>query len=440
MGQRAVRVGILVALVIVAAACDWTTVGFDASRSGFNPVEIPISTSNVGSLTQKWKAALGTGRGSEPVAAGGKVFVTGDTIGTLTSATLQSFDARGITGCTGAAPAICAPLWSESYPPLPTQIWGPNLSAPTVSGAHVFVGLLTEQSGGSYSGMSAYAANTGAHLFGTGLGGLASPAVTGGRIYASVTDIVRPIPFQDARYLAAFDAATGAEQFVATSDINAAYSTPAVANGVLYATTGARLDAFDAAGVTNCSTATPYGWEGAVSAPKFCSPLWSASLPNGTSSPAVANGRVYVTDAVGQLRVFPAAGCGAPMCTATWSATAGTQSLSSVAVTGDRVFVGSDDGHLYAFPALGCGAATCPSSWTASFGGAVATPSVAASLVFVGSKDGHLKAFDANGCGQHACASVWNTTVGTPITSAPTVSDGRVFVTDTAGTLHAYGL
>ena len=56
---------------------------------------------------------------------------------------------------------------------------------------------------------------------------------------------------------------------------------------------------------------------------------------------------------------------------------------------------------------------------------------------------------DAHGLesGQHLAmlrkervAPLWSTDVGAGINSAPVISDGRVFVTDTAGTLHAYGL
>ena len=60
--------------------------------------------------------------------------------------------------------------------------------------------------------------------------------------------------------------------------------------------------------------------------------------------------------------------------------------------------------------------------------------------VFVGSSDGHLRAFAAGGCGKKTCTALWDTNVGTPIATAPAVSDGRVVVTDTSGTLHAYGL
>jgi hypothetical protein len=442
MWQRAGRFGALVSLVVIAAACDWTTVGFDASRSGFNSLDKAITLENVGTLTPKWRAVLATAAGSDPVVAGGKVLATSSPTGNVTTGALQSYDARGETNCTGASPRTCLPLWSVSYPPVGFQATGMNLSAPTVTGPNVLVGGETLQSGGSFSGASAYSVSSGARVFTTSPGGRPSIAVAGGRMYASVTDIVRPIPIQTARYLAAFDGATGAKQFVATDLDTPSYGAPAIANGVLFAIAGGtKLEAFDAAGSTNCGTNPPPQWTDSVHAPKFCFPLWSATLPNPSSTqPAVANGLVYVTDSLGKISVFRAAGCGLPTCTATWTGAAGAKPLSSPAVTATSVFVGSNDGRLYAFPAAGCGAATCNATWTATAGAAAGAPSVAGSVLFVGSSDGHLRAFAAGGCGKPTCTALWDTNVGTPIATAPAVSDGRVFVTDTAGRLHAYGL
>jgi hypothetical protein len=74
-------------------------------------------------------------------------------------------------------------------------------------------------------------------------------------------------------------------------------SSPAVANGVVYVGANApniyysdNLYAFDATGTTNCS-----------GTPKVCQPLWIGQAEGGVeSSPAVANGEVYV-NAVGHI-------------------------------------------------------------------------------------------------------------------------------------------
>jgi outer membrane protein assembly factor BamB len=113
------------------------------------------------------------------------------------------------------------------------------------------------------------------------------------------------------------------------------FSSPAVANGVVYVgSEDGKLYAFNAAGTTNCS-----------GAPKTCSPLWSASAGTSVdSSPAVANGVVYVGSIDGNMYAFDV-GTGGPL----WSATTGDVVASSPAVADGVVYVGSSDGKLYAF-------------------------------------------------------------------------------------------
>jgi len=72
------------------------------------------------------------------------------------------------------------------------------------------------------------------------------------------------------------------------------------------------------------------------------------------SSPAVAEGVVYVGSDDGKLYAFDAAGvtgCTAGVCTPLWTATTGSKVQSSPAVAEGVVYVGSDDGKLYAFDA-----------------------------------------------------------------------------------------
>jgi hypothetical protein len=439
MRQRAGRLGIVLALVVLAAACDWTTVGFDASRSGWNAPDTAITPANVSGLTQRWKAALGSTSGSEPVVAGGRVFASMSATDTATTAALRAFDAKGMTGCTGSAPATCSPLWSVTTAPIGLQTRGPNVTPPVVIGTNVVVGYRNLNPGGSFTSMAAYAVSSGTYAFGTGPGGLGAPVGTGGVIYAGVTKVVRPIPITTVDYLAAFDATNGSTRFVATDQDGGAFREPAVSGGVLFAVGGLELAAFDASGVTNCGTNAPPVWAGSVTAPRFCLPLWTSGVADRDfGPPSVANGSVYVTDSQGVVSAFPAKGCRAATCAPTWTGQAGTAALGTVAVTGTSVFVGSTDGKLYAFPAKGCGSATCSPTWTAA--GGAGAPSIAGDVVFTASADGHLRAFDARGCGASTCSAKADIDVGSPLRGAPAVSDGRVFVTDSAGVLHAYGL
>jgi hypothetical protein len=62
--------------------------------------------------------------------------------------------------------------------------------------------------------------------------------------------------------------------------------------------------------------------------------------------------------------------------------------------------------------------------------------------VFTGSADGWVRAFDAAGCGAPSCAPLWSAQPepSQPITGAPAVAGGRVYVGTGGGLVVAYGL
>jgi outer membrane protein assembly factor BamB len=198
-------------------------------------------------------------------------------------------------------------------------------------------------------------------------------------------------------------------------------STPAVANGVVYVgSNDSKLYAFPSSLNGTCS-----------GSPTICPPVWTAATggPVG-SSPAVVGGVVYVGSNDGKLYAFDAAG-GATTCTGTpttctplWTATTGGPVGSSPAVVGGVVYVGSNDGKLYAFDAAG-GATTCTGTpkvctplWTAATADAVfSSPAVVGGVVYVGSNDGKLYAFDAAG-GATTCTGTPK--VCTPLWTATT--------------------
>ncbi len=166
------------------------------------------------------------------------------------------------------------------------------------------------------------------------------------------------------------------------------------------------------------------------------------------SSPAVANGVVYVGSNDGKLYAF-AVGCatGGGTCTPIWTATTGGAIDSSPAAVGTKVYVGSSDGKLYAF-AVGCatGGASCNPLWTAATGGAIhSSPAVDSSVVYVGSSDGKLYAFDGagvTGCSgiPKACTPLWTATTGAAIGSSPAVANSHVYVGSGDGKLYAFAV
>jgi outer membrane protein assembly factor BamB len=196
---------------------------------------------------------------------------------------------------------------------------------------------------------------------------------------------------------------------------NSVRSSPAVANGIVYATAeDGRLYAFDAnSGV----------------------PRWNRSLGNviSWSSPAVANGAVFAGGGDGALHAFDAAS-GAPL----WTGPTGGFVGSSPTVAGGIVYVTSFDNKLYAFDATGAdphctGVApnrTCSPLWTASIGSGpleVDSPAVADGVVYVGASDDKLRAFDAQ-----TGALLWTAVGGS---GTPAIAYGRVYIGDSLGLL-----
>ncbi len=111
---------------------------------------------------------------------------------------------------------------------------------------------------------------------------------------------------------------------------------------------GGKLYAFSAAGSTNCSGTPPN---------RSCSPLWTGTSRWGIdSSPAVANGVVYVGAGDSKLYAFSAVGStgcsGTPkICKPVWTGTtdAFDYNDSSPVVANGVVYVGSSDTKFYAF-------------------------------------------------------------------------------------------
>ncbi len=122
-----------------------------------------------------------------------------------------------------------------------------------------------------------------------------------------------------------------------------------------------------------------------------------------------------------------------------WNATTGNAIGSSPAVANGVVYVGSGDHKLYAFKADGCGQPTCSFLWTASAGGAIeSSPAVANGVVYVGSFDDKLYAFKADGCGQSTCQPLWTASTGDVIYSSPAVANGVVYVGSYDHKLYAF--
>jgi outer membrane protein assembly factor BamB len=141
---------------------------------------------------------------------------------------------------------------------------------------------------------------------------------------------------------------------------------------------------------------------------------WSYTTGGWDSSPAVANGVVYVGSGDDNVYALDA-NTGAKL----WSYLTDSLVNSSPAVANGVVYVGSLDGNVYAL-----NASTGAKLWTYTTGGVVTSdPAVANGVVYVGSYDGNLYALNAK-----TGAKLWSYTTGDYVESSPAVANGVVYV------------
>ncbi|MGE5175917.1 MAG: PQQ-binding-like beta-propeller repeat protein [Hyphomicrobiales bacterium] len=217
---------------------------------------------------------------------------------------------------------------------------------------------------------------------------VASPAVAGGVVYA---------PSLDA-HLYAIDQETGQQKWVFASRMPIA-SSPAVDGGAVYFVSSAGpLVALDAAsGAVRWAFSAEYerkfqakNLHGYPPAEQTIPDAWDVY----TSSPAVADGRVYFGSGDGNVYAVDAA-----TGVLQWKFQTGDVVHAAPAVARGVVYIGSWDGRLYALDA-----ATGRLRWSFQGGedpvthnqvGFQSSPAVADGVVYVGCRDAHVYAIDA---------------------------------------------
>jgi len=186
---------------------------------------------------------------------------------------------------------------------------------------------------------------------------------------------------------------------------NGVYSSPAVANGVVY------VSSYDK---------NVYALNATTGAK-----LWSYTTGSGVpSSPAVANGVVYVGSGDNNVYALNAT-TGAKL----WSYATGNLVDSSPAVANGVVYVGSVDFNVYALNAT-----TGAKLWSYRTGFYVeSSPAVANGVVYVGSDDDNVYALNAT-----TGAELWSYTTGNLVPSSPAVANGVVYVGSYDNNVYAF--
>ncbi len=159
--------------------------------------------------------------------------------------------------------------------------------------------------------------------------------------------------------------------------------------------------------------------------PRTNQTLWSYPIGSGIlSSPAVANGLVYVGSNKGAVYALDAA-TGSMV----WSYQTGGAIYSSPAVADGVVYLGSWDKSVYALNAT-----TGEKLWSYQTGSYVqSSPAVANGVVYIASYDANVYALNA------ATGSLlWSYATGSgAVGSSPAVVDGVVYIGDNAGNVYA---
>jgi outer membrane protein assembly factor BamB len=427
-GRVLPAIALAAVLALTVAACDWQTFRYSPEHTGYNPTETAITPDNVGSLTLKWSGTLGVPTMSSPTVVDNVLYVGGQG--------LHAFSARGITGCTGA-PKTCDPLWVAPN--------GWFDSSPAVSNGKVYAASYTSKlmsfdaagkNGCSGNPTTCSPLWRAFEAFNSNGGSLSSAAVANGLVFVGDED--SSLNAYDAAGLQnCFDSPTVCNPRWHATFADIVNSSPAVSGGVVYVLTAGELYAFDAAGNANCVNGT-------------ACPLWTAQA-FGDSSPAISNGIVHVASN-NQLLAFDAAGTtncsGTPKtCQPLWTATLGGSITSSPAVANGVVYIGSLDHKLYAFDAAGvtnCTNVSCSPLWTATAGDTISSsPAVANGVVYIGSEDNNMYAFDAagsQGCANSVCTPLFTATTQGDVSSSPTIANGMLYFTSSDKHVYAYGL
>jgi len=160
-------------------------------------------------------------------------------------------------------------------------------------------------------------------------------------------------------------------------------------------------------------------------APDTNQTLWNYTTSQGVlSSPAVADGKVYVGSTDGRVYALNAS-----TGTQIWNYTTGdTIWSSSPAVADGKVFIGSYDYKVYCLDA-----SDGTLIWNYTTNDRVdSSPAVADGRVFVASEDTKVYALD-----ESDGSSIWNYTTGSSVRSSPAVADGKVFIGSYDGKTYA---
>lgn len=387
---------------------------FNAAHSGVNPYENVISPSNVSRLVTAWTDTVTNAVNSSPAVVDGVAYV---------SASNGFYAFNATTGTLlWAAPGI---FFDQSSPAVANGV----AYAAAVDGH--FYAFSTNIGSADCSGVPVTCKPLWtAAIDGAGSIAQSSPAVADGIAYVTAGYNLYAFNARGCSAATCKPLWTAAISPVNGESPASGQSSPAVVGGVLYVGGYEGLYAYSAAGTSGCS-----------GTPKTCSPLWvgqTAQMGLGlantvsASSPAVVDGVAYLG---GGNDLFAFSTTCSGTCNPLWSYATGGQISSSPAVANGRVYLGSSDGKMYVFSTSGV------LQWSARGAGGSSSPTVANGVVYMASFH-NINAFSAGGCSAATCSPLWTAPLDDSNFASPVVANGLVYIGDVANGqyLSAYKL
>jgi outer membrane protein assembly factor BamB len=415
---RLVRQGLGLVLVAALAGC-WPGPAQGPDRNAFNPFETGITPTTVRTLVPVWTAttdAGGRGRIGPPVVSGAGVHVSD-------GAGVYAFD-----------PATGGRLWRYPDTPIAIGFVGDPVAdlAPGSDSVLFSAGTQVGMSGSWFGETRWLDARTGAAggpvADGPVLARRNARLLTWSALGTSL------FPFQ-MYFLHVVDLADPSRGWSGAFRTDATRSEPPATLGsrrlyVAGTVSESYVPSADVIGV-RAYPVTPPPVCAASPAPPWPSstipcPLWSTPTESQpVTSPVLAPDEtaLYVATADGTLLALDAAD-GHEL----WRTSLGAAPSADPALADGWLYVPLASGELVAVRNRGCLHTPCRPAWRAELGAAAVQPAVAGGVVFVGTSAGRALAFPAAGCRHRRCRPLWERDVGGPVTGAPAVTGGRLYL------------
>ena len=159
---------------------------------------------------------------------------------------------------------------------------------------------------------------------------------------------------------------------------------------------------------------------------------WQSDNPNGESSPAVAEGKVFFGTNFEWFHCVNAS-TGEEL----WNKRIGAFTFSSPTYADGKVYFGATNNKIYCFDAEGNEYGYGVIIWTYQTSGDVySSPAFHNERVIIGSNDGFVYCLDGEGNGDGTTTVIWSRETGASLWSSPAIADDKVYIGSDDGSIY----